>query len=103
VLFEVLSLGTFFFSTRVADSYMPEHGGSGDAASIYLWNGRAGLAFWSIVVLWVAALGIALHRQIRGGGSVAGFLTDFPRGAVALAAALPVGGLLIGYLVLLLL
>lgn len=71
---EALAIGIYVVSVRVADSCLPERGGSGDATSIHLWNGRAALAFWLLVALWLVALGrVALRapnqRKCRRSGA----------------------------------
>jgi hypothetical protein len=94
---EALALGVFFVSVRVADSFLPERGGSGDATSIYLWNGRAALAFWLLVALWLVALGRVALRALRLEGSMAAVTRVAPRGIDALAVCLPLLGLVVGY------
>jgi hypothetical protein len=94
---EALAIGVYFVSVHVADSFLPERGGSGDATSIYLWNGRAALAFWLLVALWLVALGRVALRALRISGSVAAVTWMPPRGVDALAVALPILGVLVGY------
>lgn len=94
---EALAIGIYVVSVHVADSFPPERGGSGDATSIHLWNGRAALAFWLLVALWLVALGRVALRARRISGSVAAVARTPLRGADALAVAFPILGLLIGY------
>ena len=93
---EALAIGIYVVSVRVADSFLPERGGSGDATSIHLWNGRAVLA-WLLVALWLVALGRVALRARRISGSVAAVARTPLRGVDALAVAFPILGLLIGY------
>jgi hypothetical protein len=94
---EALAIGIYVVSARVADSFLPERGGSGDATSIYLWNGRAAIAFWLLVALWLVALGRVALRALRSSGSVDAVARTPSRGVDALAVAFPILGLLIGY------
>jgi hypothetical protein len=100
---ECAVLGGYFLSVHTADSFLPERGGSGDATSIYLWNGRAVAAFWFLVVLWLVALALVAYHVLRRERSAFSLLQAVPRGADAVAVGLPLVGLFIGYVALLVL
>jgi hypothetical protein len=100
ILLEALTLASFFLSVRVADSYLPELGGSGRASSIYLWNDLANLAFLVLAGLWVASLWLAVRANMANGRSLSQALSHAPQGSSALAVSLPILGLLAGYLLL---
>jgi hypothetical protein len=100
VIFQVFALTSFFLSVRVADSYLPELGGSGRASSIYLWNGLADLAFLVLAGLWVVALWLVVRVNMHSGRSLWQTLSHAPQGFSALAVSLPILGLLAGYLLL---
>ncbi len=64
IFLQALTLASFFLSVRVADSYLPELGGSGRASSIYLWNGLANLAFLVLAGLWVTSLWLVVRANM---------------------------------------
>jgi hypothetical protein len=94
IFLQVLALALFFLSGRVADSSLPELGGTGQASSIYLWNSLADLAFLVLVGLWVVALWQVVRTSMASGYSL------LPQGSGALAVSLPVLGLVAGYFLL---
>ena len=100
IFLQALTLASFFLSVRVADSYLPEPGGSGRASSIYLWNGLANLAFLVLAGLWVASLWLVVRANMASGRSLWQTLSHAPQGSSALAVSLPILGLLGGYLLL---
>ncbi len=100
VMIEGAALIAFFYSVRVADSYLPELGGTGDGTAIGLWSARATFAFFTLGRLWVTAVGTAVCLSIRSGWSLGQAVSSTQRGLSALAVAVPPVGLIVGYLVM---
>jgi hypothetical protein len=98
---ELLALMAFFYFGHVSDSFLPERGGHGDGSAIAYWGSLGTVAFFALVVLWVIALFVVVRSRFRGGASVWTAINVSPSGATAVAIALPVFGLIIGYAVLL--
>lgn len=94
---EAAALGVYFICVYVADSFLPERGGSGDAKSIFLWNGRAAFSFWLLVTLWLVAVVRVAVRALRKEDSLVSVAQTIPRGADALSVGLPLLGLAVGY------
>ena len=99
---EIVLLGAFFVSVWIGDSFLPERGGSGDAQSIYLWSGRAGLAFWLLAALWVVAMVRLAFLVFRRRQHAASSIATNLGGIDAVSAGFPLFGLVLGYTVLLL-
>ena len=100
---EIALLLAFFACVSIGDSYLPERGGSGEAASIYLWGGRAGIAFWSLAALWVLAITRLVVLGVRNGKCAAQSMAASLHGIDAVSAGLPVFGVVLGYIILILL
>lgn len=99
-ILQVIALSGFFYSTHVGDSFLPELGGNGDGGSIRLWNARADLAFCVLTGLWLIAIVLAIRTASGVGVSYWRAFSLSLKGLLALAVALPVCGLLAGYIVL---
>jgi len=99
VALEVVGLAVFFLSTWKEQSLLPGSGGGGDAASIFLWKDRAGLALSALVSLWLLALVRVLYLAVRNEREK-GFLLANMSAFDAHAVAVPVIGLFAGYLLL---
>jgi hypothetical protein len=100
IALELAALGVFLFSAHKKDSFLPGYGNSGDVKSMFLWSDRAEFAFSMLVALWLLAVTRAIYLAfLKDAG--AGLPASERLGAVdAHAVALPVVGLIVGYIFL---
>jgi hypothetical protein len=98
VAIEALLLGVFLFAARKAASLVPGATRGGDVELMGLWNGRAGLAFWSLALIWVAAVLVTFTRprEVETTGRLR--FREKVQGVFALATLLPLFGLVGEYL-----
>lgn len=98
VAIEASLLGVFLFATRKAVSFVPGATRSGDVRLMSLWNGRAGLAFWLLALVWVTAVLVTFTRPRVAEATSRSRLREKVKGVFALATLLPVLGLAGEYL-----
>lgn len=99
VIIEVIALACFFYAVTQADRVMPKEGG-GDSVAYELWNGRAGLAFGTLVGVWVAVLGSVLVNAARSRSLSILLQAQAYSSPLTAALALPIAGILFGYFAL---
>jgi hypothetical protein len=93
VVLELASLGIFVFANRKAEMFTPSSAHSGDVGLMFLWEGRAGLAFWSLAVLWGISVLLTVVRTSDTGNYWRRWLRAHVTGVFALATLLPLVGL----------
>lgn len=89
----------FLTAAHLADTFLPERGGTGDPTGFNLWSSRAGLAFWTLVALWLVSLVLILIRTVQGMVGKATF-SGALNGMGAVAVLLPPIGFIAGEIAL---
>jgi hypothetical protein len=99
---EIIALVWFFYSVIEADRAVPK-GGGGDILAAHLWNGRASIAFAVLVGVWFVAVTMVLVHAAKT-RSLAPLIRGLPYSSpVTWSLAIPIVGLMVGYVALIVL